>query len=204
MLKLEFKPSVPSIQKAWWLEAMSRMTFMKDAWTVKLNATVQTMDDPPCPGHSDYMCTETTFWVNDDPTITWTIITGAEDGSQSFNAGVRDDPKAFFMESAVHEYAHALMHVYYARSDGEKADICTWFKHKNSGKVGTLEDWSPENGEWEDRIEEAIAEFFKDVYMPEQFRYFQQRTNWQFQKSYFSAFLNMVEGQLCPPDPTEV
>lgn len=204
MLKLEFKPSVPSVQKAWWLEALSRMTFKKDAWTVALEGTVQTMDDPPCPGHSDYMCTETTYWVNDTPTISWTIITDAEDPTQSFNAGVRDDVKAFFMESVIHEYAHGLMHVYFARGDGEKANIASWFKHRNSGKVGQLDDWSPENSEWEDRIEEAIAEFFKDVYMPEQFRYFQQRTNWQFQKQYFPSFLNMVEGVLCPIPPTDV
>lgn len=203
MLKLTFKDNVTSVQKAWWLEAFSRMTFMKDAWTVEFEATIQMMEDPPCPGHSDYMCTETTYWVNDRPTVTWTAITGAEDPTQGFNQGVRDDVKSFFMESCIHEYAHALMHIFFAAGDAEKANICTWFKHRNTGKVGTINDWSPENGDWEDRIEEAIAEFFKDVYMPEQFRYYQQRTNWQFQKSYFNSFLDMIESVLCPPPVTD-
>lgn len=196
MLELTYGDSVTSQQQAWHKEALSRMTFAKDLRTVAFKATVHTVDEPPCPGHNDYMCTVWTTYSDDSPsTIDWYFRTGADDATQSFNSGVADDIKAFFMESCVHEYAHALCFKWLATDDDARAEICSWFRHKDSGTVGQLTDWNADA--WEEKIGEAIAEFFKDVYMPPEYRYFQQRTNWNFDQAYFSTFLDRIEAFLC-------
>lgn len=202
MIELEFKDSVTSQQRAWWNEALSRMSFLKDAATVSFKATVETVDDPPCPGHTEYMCTGI-YYSTDAPKISWYIRTGADDPTQDMNAGVADDVKSFFMESVVHEYAHVIIGLWLAPDDGARSDLCHMFTKKGSGKVGTLGDWNPDSGVWEDMIKEAAAEFFKDVFMPSKYRYYSQRTNWSFNKFYFNAWIDMVYAFLCPADPTE-
>lgn len=204
MLQLEFKDSVTSQQKAWWNEALSRMTFLKDAKTVKFNADVATVDEPPCEGHGEYMCTQVRYYLDGStPDAHFYIKTGADDPTQSFNSGVASDIKSFFMESVIHEYGHALTFGYLATDDAKKADLCHMFRYKKTGRVGTLEDWNPE-GEWADKIQEGVAEFFKDVYMPAQFRYFENRSNWWMNKGDFPAFIDMIYDFLCPPPDTPV
>lgn len=200
MLELKYGDSVTSQQQAWHKEALSRMTFAKDLKTVKFTGTVHTVDDPPCPGHGDYMCTVVSDWDDGTHTVDFYIRSGADDASQAFNAGVADDVKKFFMESSVHEYGHAIMGLWMATTDDERDEICSWFRYADTGRAGGHDDWSPADGAWEDLIQEAVVEFFKDVYMPPEYRYFQQRTNWSFDKAYFSTFLDRIEAFLCVDD----
>lgn len=196
-MKPKFADSVTSQQRAWWNEALSRMLWPHDAHTVQFNATVYTVDEPPCDGHGEYMCT---LVYEDEGKVEFYIRTGADDPTQAFNAGVADDVKSFFMESVVHEYAHALTFLWLADSDDEKELVCTWFMRKDTGKTGQLSDWNPLDGEWADRIQEAIAEFFKDVWMPNGYRYFDNRTNWNFSQGYYKEFIDTLYDRLCPSE----
>lgn len=196
-MKPKFADSVTSQQRAWWNEALSRMTWPHDKRTVQFDADVSTVNEPPCQGHSDYMCTVVNF---PDKKVEFFIRSGADDPTQAFNSGVADDVHSFFMECVVHEYAHALTFLWLAADDVGKELVCTWFKYVNSGRAGTLADWNPLEAEWGDRIQEAVAEFFKDVWMPHGFRYFDNRTNWRFEKGFYTEFIDTLYRQLCPTD----
>lgn len=201
MLTLTFGDSVTSQQKAWVKEALSRMTWAKDLPTVTMELKIETVDEPPCPGHSDYMCTEVLHFLNKPPETTIWMRTGVDDPTQSWNAGVSDNVKNYFMESIVHEYAHAITFIWLAGNDGDRQIICNWFTHEKTGRRGTLADWQPDDAAWEDMIVEGLAEWFKDLYMPEGFRYFANQTNWWFDKNYFSTWHETIEAFLCPPTP---
>lgn len=200
MLELEFKESVTSQQRAWFQEAMSRMTFAKDYATVAMKITVQTVDEPPCDGESEYMCCQVSGIGTENPNVDIYIRTGADD--PSMHPGVSDDIKSFFMESVVHEYAHAVTFLFIAPDDGTRADVAQWFVYKGSGRRGASADWNPLEAKWEDRIQEAVAEFFKDVWMPQEFRYFDNRTNWSFDKFSFNTWIDHIYAFLCPSEPT--
>lgn len=202
MLNLTFADSVTSQQKAWWKEAMSHCTWPSDAATVSFNATVHTVDEPPCPGHSEYMCTVTeTFSDGSTPVVDFYMRTGADDPTQSFNAGAADDIKSFFMESVVHEYGHAICYLFMTHDDTTKETITRWFLNKKTGKTGTVADWSPDNAAWEDMISEGVAETFKDVWMPAAYRYYSNRTNWWLNQGSFTAYLDYLYAFLCPDVP---
>jgi hypothetical protein len=49
---------------------------------------------------------------------------------------------------------------------------------------------------WEDNASEAIAEFFRDVYLPQ--RPSDNRTNWQMRRTSFGEFVAEVHRVLCP------
>jgi hypothetical protein len=204
MLKLTFKDSVTSQQRAWWNEALSHMTWPYDAATVEFEATVETVDEPPCEGHAEYMCTF--VWTYSDgrrPTVEFFMRTGADDPTQSFNAGVADDVKSFFMESVVHEYGHAITYVFMTHDDVSKAKIAAWFQQKKTGKSGALADWDAEDAAWEDKIAEGLAETFKDVWMPAANRYFNNRTNWWITQRSYAEFIDYLYDFLCPSPITD-
>ncbi len=90
-----------------------------------------------------------------------------------------------------------------ATSDADKTTIASWFRRAGAGegfRAGALEDWNPLDRPWEDRVQEALAEFFKDLYLPESARIYDQRTNWQMQRESFDAFMDMVELVICRAD----
>lgn len=204
MLELTFEESVTSQQRAWFNEGLSWMTWKKDRSTVSFKATVHTVADPPATGHNDYMATTITQYP-DHAVVNFYIRTGADDVTNYPQEG--ENLKNFFMESAVHEYAHALggVKVYgrYAPTDDPVmvALICPWFRHRISGAWGTPDDW--ETDTWAESIKEAFAEFFKDVFMPVDKRHYNNRTNWWVDQTMFLAYLEEMWSILCPDDPDE-
>lgn len=187
---LTFDASVPSQQRAWFEDALqlSRIPWEQSRLTI----VVRTVDEPPCPGHADYMCTQ-----SDGAQHVISIRVGADDPNASFNASVKDDIHNFFVESVVHELGHAFAFQHMATSDEAKADIASWFTletatGEGSARRGVLADWNPLDRAWEDRIQEALAEFFKDVYLPDAYRVYENRTHWWMDQAYFTQFRSMV------------
>lgn len=183
-----FEATVTEQQRSWWNAAVSLSQFAFDR--AGLTITVKTVPDPPCPGHNDYMCTQTAG----DGTATTFIRAGADDVNAPFNAAVKDDLRNFFMESVIHEVAHAFFNTYVTVDDAHRTTVSGWFIN-DGGHLGTLENFT--GGEWADHTEEAIAEFFKDVYLPATYRHYDQRTTWDFVRSNFEDFFEAIEEVVC-------
>jgi hypothetical protein len=92
------------------------------------------------------------------------------------------------------ETLHTLGHVFFAMHS-DPATVSAWFDA--NGRPGTVADWIA--AQWEARTSEAIAEFFRDVYLPT--RLWDNRTLWTMRRDAFSAFVQIVDGVLCPDTP---
>lgn len=92
---------------------------------------------------------------------------------------------------------HTLGHFFFEQNGGVER-ICGWFAHRDTGARATADDWSPPA--WDLRVQEAIAEFFKDVYLPQ--RASDQRTFWEFDQGAFADFVQVVDDVVCPPSPS--
>lgn len=114
--------------------------------------------------------------------------------------------KPFFMESVIHELGHVLAFWRDTFYVGDfKEDMAPLFVHSNAatGEIelrdGTVDDWNPTGKPWEERIQEGVAEAFKDGYLPEAYRHFESRSNWEVPRDRWSAFLHL----LLPCDESE-
>jgi hypothetical protein len=195
-LQLQFDASVTRQQRQWAQDAIERSIFPMDR--ASMTITVKTVPEPPCAGHADYMCTQVDAGVS-----TIFIREGADDPTAAFNANVRGRLQDWFRESFIHEFGHAFCFNFMATSDADKTTIASWFRRAGAGegfRAGALADWNPLDRPWEDRVQEALAEFFKDLYLPESARIYDQRTNWQMQRESFDAFMDMVELVICRAD----
>lgn len=193
-LDLTFDPSVTARQKQWIGDALSVTRFPVN--NAVFSATVQTVDEPPCPGHSDYMCSVSTGRFSNNIYIR----KGAEDPSASFNANVADGLDRFFMESFMHEYGHLFSFIFTCVGDDAITATADWFVLDKTGagqRHGTLADWTDSTVAWEDRLKEGYAEVFKDVYMLPEHRYFDNRTNWKLLREHFGDWLDAIENVVC-------
>lgn len=196
-MTLTFDSSVTAQQKQWTQEAINRSRFPFNA--AAINVTVLTVAEPPCPGHSDYMCTETDGAGN----ASVYIRQGADQLTSPINAGAFsgvDELQRFFEESIIHEIVgHGFTFNHLVHTDTDRTTIAGWFRRNDTAQqtVGTLADWNPADKPWEDRIQEGVAEFLKDVYLAEQYREFENRTHWDFQEQFFPELLTLIEATTC-------
>jgi hypothetical protein len=194
-----FAGSVSGQQRAWFDDALARCRFPMDRGGVDID--VKTVDEPSCPGHNDYMCSHTS--------ATGALIeirTAADDPDAPFNQGLPNPAKQikqFFQESVIHELGHIFF--YAALGDGAAEQLASMFYRDVQGETathGTVEDWNPLDRKWVDRIGEASAEFFKDVYLPSTERVYDNRTNWAMDEDQFSAWIDVVDSIICPGGAT--
>lgn len=193
---ITYDASVTAQQRQWFEDALVRTRFAIDRGSVVVN--VETVAEPSCPGHKDYMCTHTT-----DGVATIEIRETADDATSPLNAWLPNparDIKPYFQEAVIHELGHAFFFKHF--SDAGSIDtLASYFQRFGNGNGsinGTAADWNPLTKPWEDRIQEALAEFFKDVYLDPEYRVFDNRTNWNFNEAHFGAWLTMVETIICP------
>jgi hypothetical protein len=92
--------------------------------------------------------------------------------------GIKND-LAFLTESMMHELGHVMV----AFLDSQQFPPLFF----RNGTRGTDADWRPAAADWEDHIEEAVAETFKDVYYPG--RAYDNRTHWKLPRQNFEAFV---------------
>lgn len=186
MFDITFDASVNTLQRQWVMDAVQFCTFKGGSYA----ATVRIEEEPPCPGHKDYMCT---YMEGNVATIV--IRRGAEDPSQPFLGNLPNpakDVKNFFMESVVHELGHVVQLT--NMKDADITPMCAlFFKQGATGEGmqwGTSDNWSA--GDWEDRIQEAVAETFKDAYLGDMYRVYDNRTNWSLGQTSWDQYAELL------------
>lgn len=196
MFEITFEDSVNTLQKQWFMDAVQFCTFKNGNYA----ATVRVEPEPPCVGHADYMCTHM-----ENNTAIIVIREKAEDPTQPFLANLPNptkDVKNFFMESVVHELGHVV--VLANLKAVEIPALCAlFFRHGPTGEgiqMGTADNWT--DGAWEDRIQEAVAETFKDAFLGDIYRVYDNRTNWSLETSSWSLYAEHLglNGIPAPPD----
>ena len=190
-MDFSFDISLSGQQKAWIQDAIALATFPWAAFDVAV--TFKIVPEPPCPGHSDYMCTQadgtfTNFLVN--------IRDGADDPTQPFNKGLPNpaaDIKAFFMECIIHELGHVVVDIKVDKV-AQVPVVAPLFTIQKTGqgiRNGTEADWNTPP-DWADHIQEAAAEVFKDTYLPEAFRVYDNRSNWDISEANHRQFITIL------------
>lgn len=94
----------------------------------------------------------------------------------------------FFMETIIHEIGHVVAGKF---DDAARAAI--------SAALGaSVESWGNDSLAWEDRASEAWAESFKDVWLPREYRRYDDRTHYRLRdtEDSFAAMLRVMDG-LC-------
>lgn len=190
-MNFSFDNSLSSQQRAWAQDAIALCRFPWDAYD--LNVTFVVVPEPPCPGHQDYMCTQAdvgfaNFLVN--------IREGADDPTQQFNKGLPNpaaDVKDFYMESIIHELGHVIVDKK-VDGAGRIAETVLLFTMQKTGagiRTGTEADWN-DPPEWADHIQEAAAEVFKDTFLNENYRVYENRTNWDISEADHKSFIEIL------------
>jgi hypothetical protein len=136
-------------------------------------------------GHTDLASTN---WTYDSPISSTKVRKDAPSFSGLQSAlvaeaakwGLEFSAERFYMETAVHETAHAL---YAALPHARRVAIAQMF----GAKSDSLSEIQP-NVAWQDRIIEGIAETFKEAFLPRRFRVFPNRTNKRISYSMFPEF----------------
>jgi hypothetical protein len=194
-----FEGSVTTQQRQWFEDALARTRFAIDRGGVTV--TVRTVVEPSAEGHKDYMATT----VDGSGTVI-EIRERADDPTAPFNLWLPNpvqDIKRFFQEAVIHEIGHVFFFNHF-NSTGHQETFCSWFSRTFSPGIGEMQgsayDWNPLDKVWADRIQEALAEFFKDVYLDPEKRVFDQRTNWNFDEEHFGEWLTLVESYICQDD----
>lgn len=98
--------------------------------------------------------------------------------------GVKYNARLHFHETAVHETGHA---VFQAIAPTYQKQIAALFGVSNHAA-----ELFPEGKEWKDRPGEAIAEVFKEAFLPSSLRVFPNRTNIQLSYSEYPRFRRLV------------
>lgn len=192
-----YDASVTTTMRAWIEDVLGRCRF--PVGRGQANITVKVLPEPSCPGHQDYMCTA---W--DGMAAHIEIRAGVDNPAHPANAGLPNpltQTKTFFQECFIHELGHVFFFAHY-NADDRKTQMSGWFRHtgatgSGAGRQGLLADWNPLTAAWEDRTQEAVAEFFKDVYLIEADRVYENRTNWEMQAESFPEFVAMIESITC-------
>lgn len=153
--------------------------------TTRLNLDVVVGFGPdPCPDMDhELACTFVTFegeGLNNcgRPTsASIVMLDGLEEETGNAFRGIR-----MFYDVVAHEIGHVASAWL---TDVQRGELCVLFG-------GQPSNWRPENAPWPDLIQEAQAEFFKDVFMPKELRRYDNRTNWKLPRANFPAWLEIM------------
>lgn len=191
-MHLTFDPSVTAQQRQWFQDAIAASTRDWDE-TLPDEVGVRTVAEPSCPGHKDYMCTTLTGHTGDIQ-----IRVNADDPAARINEGLPnpiEDVKPFFMESVIHELCHVI--TFEAITSNElKTEVAACFTKRDATgegtRTGVLADWNPLDKPWGDRIQEAVAEVLKDTFMPDFFKVYDNRSNWNISADVWANFCSLL------------
>lgn len=165
-------------QRAMFQDALSYMMYPWDSMPV--NVTVSWPVEPSLPGHKEYACTTTADGTDFALEIRRSLDT--------------DVSRSFYIEVCAHELAHVIAFHYI-----DPTTIVGWFYRLVSGDgktVGTVPDIDPTDKPWEDRLQEGLAEVLKDALLPEQYRVYDNRTNWFLDESHYPTLMGEIINQI--------
>lgn len=151
-------------QRSWFERAMSRCRY--DFTALDADVRVSWPAEPSCPGHKEYACTH---WNETDSR--WEIEIRA-----TLDADVSS---LFYDETCVHELGHVAWFV--KTAEGDRQALCPHFYRDDpTGRVvGEAADLNPLDSPWDQRIQETMAEIFKDAVLPDSSREYDNRTQWK-------------------------
>jgi hypothetical protein len=197
-VNFSWQESVTAQARDWCQEAIGLLVYpLAQLWDV--DVTVEGVAEPPCPGHSDYMCTTMT-------TPNAAIISlrlGIEDPSHPANAGLPDPTSQthdFFMEAFAHEIGHVVSGHYL--NDLARSNLVGLFTRGT--EQGTLDNWNPLDQPWGDRINEAVAETFKVTFLPADARVYGNRTNWTISAAGMASLMTLLGYPQAAKPPTNI
>jgi hypothetical protein len=173
-------------QEALCLDALARLRVSGASLFADL--AVHVVDAPSEAGHRDFMGLA-------DSTIE--VRSGLDNPTSPFlpSLASTEQVEFFFRECFAHQLGHLLVGGL-SLTDAQKATIGSCFyKQGATGEGplrGTLADWHSLGDAWEDRIVEAVAETFKDFYLPPEARVFDNRTNWTLDASMLARFWGVL------------
>lgn len=187
-------------QQQWTEEALSHIDafFPLVLLVPRMELIVETVSEPPCAGHTEFACTVTPA----SGPIRMYLRVGLDypPSSGPMAQQISGHVHEWFMECIAHEFAHAFTYRYLIKGDEEKERLCNMFLYnegEGEARRGTLEDWNPSDKPWPEHIQEAVAEFFKDVYLLRGFRVYDNRTNWRFDRLFYTQWFDMIEAVTC-------
>lgn len=105
--------------------------------------------------------------------------------AEASSMGLTYDARLHFHETAAHETGHAI---FAAIGHEYRLQIAQLFGAQSDSK----EELQPAGKEWKDRIGEAIAETFKEAFLPSRYRVFPNRTNIKLSYSKFPTFRRFI------------
>lgn len=123
--------------------------------------------------------------------------------AEAARLGLTYDAHQHFNETAVHELGHSA---FAALPEASRLAIAALFGAESDDDA----ELSPPGSEWQDRIIEAIAETFKEAFLPARYRVFPNRTNIKLSYAHYAAFRRIFRegvpemGGTLEPGETEV
>lgn len=162
-------------QQSLWQEAIGHLLHLPGV-QITLTNQVTFVDPSEMPsGHTGLAQTTYTYDSPESTTVVRNDAPGFGSNRQVMEAyaaslGIKFSIEKFYAETAVHELGHAL---YAALPEGARVAIAEMFG------LGTDDPskLQPEGTPWQDHVAEAIAETFKEAFLPRRFRVFGNRTN---------------------------
>lgn len=162
-------------QQALWEEALGHLLHLPG---VQLTLTNQVTFVDPSEMPSGHTGLAQTTYTYDSPESTTLVRNDAPTfgpnrevmEALATSLGIEFSVEKFYMESAIHELGHAL---YAALPESSRVAIAEMFG-AGTDDPSVLQ---PKGTPWEDHISEAIAETFKEAFLPRRFRVFANRTN---------------------------
>lgn len=160
-------------QAAGAITAKEALTLDTDVWPITVELSFLEDPDPNQPDE---------FAVTNQITTTHYELKFRNDAPHFQNgpAAAHYDIKRFYQETVAHELGHVFS--FALNSTG------TGLLSKLFGVPDTTEAWFPSAKGWGDRAGEAIAETFKDAFLPAEYREYDNRTNIHLHYSYMDFF----------------
>jgi hypothetical protein len=140
--------------------------------SINLDWTIEFTPDPDPSLHNEFAVTN---WSYDSNVATTEIASVAPNWPYPWTG-----PR-FMQETVAHELGHAL---FASLSEANRQAIAAMFGAASDDP----EILAPPGSAWEDRIQEGIAETFKDAFLPRRYRSYSNRTNHKISYSRFPEF----------------
>lgn len=189
-MEVTYDSSLNARQEQWISAAIGLCRYPLE--DLDVDVTFESVPEPSAAGHKDAMCT-----TGAGGEYLVEVRAGLEDPNSPINEGKQETVKDFFREAVVHEIGHVVEKEYlryradYYAEFGDTEEgarfnqlvkvIAPMFTYHDSHRLGTIADWDPESAAWEERIEEAVAETFKDTWLAPTLKLYDNRTNWSLQ-----------------------
>jgi hypothetical protein len=192
-VEVVYDSSLSNQQKQWFTEGLILNEY-PDWPAIDVTLTVTVVTEPPCAGHKDTMCTTTDGLGG----ANIYIRQGFDDPKSPINSwlnGTLEETKRFFLETVNHELGHVVSFTLINTDELKSTAAALFTLHGAEGegyRVGTLDDWNPLDAAHGDRIQESIAEVFKDAYLADNIRILENNSNWDITEENFITLMEMI------------